>query len=174
MSEPQKSEPQNGRGALFAGGLAAILASACCLGPLVLIALGFSGAWIGNLTVLEPYRPIFIGAALVALFFAWRRIYRPAQACKPGEVCAIPQVRATYKLIFWIVAALVLVSLGFPYVMPFFLLITGVHHEKTVCRPRPRCRCCPRVGRHPDRHAVRAWHDLRLLPDHCQARAFQG
>ncbi|HAE8575192.1 mercuric transport protein, partial [Enterobacter asburiae] len=24
------------------------------------------------------------------------------------------------KLIFWIVAALVLVSLGFPYVMPFF------------------------------------------------------
>ncbi|HCV9856412.1 TPA: mercuric transport protein, partial [Klebsiella pneumoniae] len=43
-----------------------------------------------------------------------------AQACKPGEVCAIPQVRATYKLIFWIVAALVLVSLGFPYVMPFF------------------------------------------------------
>ena len=63
------SEPQNGRGALFAGGLAAILASTCCLGPLVLVALGFSGAWIGNLTVLEPYRPIFIGAALVAFFF---------------------------------------------------------------------------------------------------------
>ncbi|MFU1779736.1 mercuric ion transporter MerT, partial [Klebsiella pneumoniae] len=70
------SEPQNGRGALFAGGLAAILASTCCLGPLVLVALGFSGAWIGNLTVLEPYRPLFIGAALVALFFAWKRIYR--------------------------------------------------------------------------------------------------
>ncbi len=83
MSEPQKSEPQNGRGALFAGGLAAILASACCLGPLVLIALGFSGAWIGNLTVLEPYRPFFIGAALVALFFAWRRIYRPTARRKP-------------------------------------------------------------------------------------------
>ncbi len=80
------SEPQNGRGALFAGGLAAILASTCCLGPLVLVALGFSGAWIGNLTVLEPYRPLFIGAALVALFFAWKRIYRPVQACKPGEV----------------------------------------------------------------------------------------
>lgn len=82
--------------------------------------LGFSGAWIGNLTVLEPYRPLFIGAALVALFFAWKRIYRPVQACKPGEVCAIPQVRATYKLIFWIVAVLVLVALGFPYVVPFF------------------------------------------------------
>lgn len=83
------SEPQNGRGALFAGGLAAILASTCCLGPLVLVALGFSGAWIGNLTALEPFRPIFIAAALVAMFFAWRRIYRQAPACKPGEVCAI-------------------------------------------------------------------------------------
>ena len=34
------SEPNNGRTALFAGGLAAILASTCCLGPLVLITLG--------------------------------------------------------------------------------------------------------------------------------------
>lgn len=114
------SEPQNGRGALFAGGLAAILASTCCLGPLVLLALGFSGAWIGNLTVLEPYRPLFLVVALVALFFAWRRIYRSSQACGPGDVCAIPQVRGTYKLVFWIVVALVLVALGFPYVLPLF------------------------------------------------------
>jgi len=114
------SESQNGRGALAAGGIAAILASTCCLGPLVLVTLGFSGAWIGNLTALEPYRPLFIGAALVALFFAWRRIFRPAQDCKPGEVCAIQRVRTAYKLIFWIVAALVLVALGFPYVLPFF------------------------------------------------------
>lgn len=114
------SEPHNGRGALLAGGLAALLASTCCLGPLVLVTLGFSGAWIGNLTALEPYRPLFIGAALVALFFAWRRIFRPLPACEPGEVCAMPQVRTTYKFIFWIVAALVLVALGFPYIMPWF------------------------------------------------------
>lgn len=114
------SETRDGRGALFAGGLAAILASACCLGPLVLITLGFSGAWIGSLTVLEPYRPLFIGAALLAMFFAWRRIYRSAQACKPGEVCALPRVRRAYKFIFWAVAALVLVALGFPYVLPLF------------------------------------------------------
>ena len=43
------------KGTLVVGGLAAILASTCCLGPLVLVALGFSGAWIGNLTVLEPF-----------------------------------------------------------------------------------------------------------------------
>ena len=114
------SEPRSGRGALMAGGLAALLASTCCLGPLVLVALGVSGAWIGNLTALEPYRPLFIGAALVALVFAYSRIFRPAQDCKPGEVCAIPRVRASYKLLFWIVAVLVLIALAFPYVVPFF------------------------------------------------------
>ena len=113
-------EPSSGRGALAAGGLAAILASTCCLGPLVLITLGFSGAWIGNLTALEPYRPIFIGAALIALFFAWRRIFRPADACAPDDVCAVPQVRTVYKVMFWIVTALVLIALVFPYVLPLF------------------------------------------------------
>ena len=114
------SEPSAGRTALAAGGLAAVLASTCCLGPLILVTLGVSGAWIGNLTVLEPYRPIFIGVAAVALFLAWRRIYRPVEACAPSEVCAIPQVRRAYKVIFWVIVTLVLIALGFPYVVPFF------------------------------------------------------
>lgn len=114
------AERTQGRGALFAGGVAAILASTCCLGPLVLITLGFSGAWIANLTALEPYRPVFIVAALVALYFAWRRIWRPATACRPGEVCAVPRVNAAYKALFRIVCALVLIALGFPYVAPWF------------------------------------------------------
>lgn len=114
------TESQTGRGALLGGGLAAILASACCLGPLVLVTLGFSGAWIGSLTALEPYRPFFIGAALVAMGLAWRRIYRTAQQCKPGEVCAIPQVRSAYKAVFWIVAVLVLIALAYPLALPLF------------------------------------------------------
>ena len=119
MSE-LKAEPKSGRGSLIAGGVAAVLASACCLGPLVLITLGVSGAWIGNLAALEPYRPGFIGAALVAMVFAWRRIYRPAQDCDPGEVCAVPQVRTAYKITFWIVALFVLIALAFPFVLPLF------------------------------------------------------
>ena len=111
---------RTGRGALAAGGIAALLASTCCLGPLVLITLGFSGAWIGNLAVLEPYRPVFIVAALVALFFAWRRIFRLVAACAPGDACAVPRVRLAYKVMFWIVAGLVLIALVFPYAMPLF------------------------------------------------------
>ncbi len=111
---------RTGSGALLVGGLAAILASTCCLGPLVLVALGLSGAWIGNLTLLEPYRPFFIVGALVALFFAGRRIFRPAHACEPGEMCAVPQTRRVYKIVFGIVSALVLVALVYPYVAKLF------------------------------------------------------
>lgn len=114
------SKPPSGRGALATGGLAAILASACCLGPLILVTLGFSGAWISNLTALEPYRPILIGAALVALYFAWRRIFRPVQACRPGEVCALPRVRRGYQLMFWVVATLAAVAMAYPYLLPLF------------------------------------------------------
>lgn len=109
---------KSGWGPLSAGTIAALLASACCIGPLVLITLGISGAWIGNLVALEPYRPIFIGVALLAMFFAWRRIYRPAEKCEPGEVCAVPRVRVAYKIIFWIVCMLVLIALLFPYALP--------------------------------------------------------
>ena len=105
---------------LALGGLAAILASTCCLGPLILVMLGVSGAWIGNLTRLEPYRPYFLGAALIALWFAGRRIFQPARVCEPGDVCARPRVRTAYKVMFWCVVALVLVAFGFPYVAPLF------------------------------------------------------
>lgn len=75
---------------------------------------------VSNLTLLEPYRPIFIGAALIALFFARRRIWRPVTACAPGEVCALPQINRSYKVLFGIVVALVIIALGFPLLAPWF------------------------------------------------------
>ena len=114
------SHSTSGRGALFAGGLAAILASTCCLGPLVLVSVGLSGAWIANLTALEPYRPVFIAVALTALVLAFRRVYRPLQDCEPGEVCAVPAARRGYRIVSWIVVALVAIALGFPTAAPLF------------------------------------------------------
>ena len=105
---------------LAVGGIAALLAGVCCVGPFVLVSLGIGGAWLANLQVLEPYRPLFVGVALLALAFAWRAIYRPQAECEPGEVCAVPRVRRAYKLGFWSVAAILLVMLGFPYVAHYF------------------------------------------------------
>lgn len=115
-----KSQISGSLKTLFAGGLAAIAASACCLGPLVLITLGISGAWISNLTLLEPYRPVFIALAVVALYFAYRKIWQSAAACQPDKVCASPPGNRVYKMLFWIVVVLVAVALLFPYVVPWF------------------------------------------------------
>jgi len=109
-----------GSGFLAAGGVAAILASTCCLGPLILVMLGFTGAWIGSLSVLEPYRPLLLGVALVTLGSAGWRIFRPAQACEADETCATPRSRHIQKIFFAAVAALALVAFVFPYLARFF------------------------------------------------------
>jgi mercuric ion transport protein len=113
---------KTGKMTLVGGAVAAILASVCCLGPLVLFLLGMSGAWIGNLTVLEPYRPLFLGVAVVCMALAYRQIYRApaAETCEQGTFCARPQTNRLYKGMFWMVSALVLVALVFPYLMPLF------------------------------------------------------
>ncbi|MBW3549929.1 MAG: mercuric ion transporter MerT [Proteobacteria bacterium] len=115
MAEEKKSAA-----VLAAGGVAAVLASACCLGPLLLVSVGLGGAWLGQLQVLEPFRPFTIAIALIALFFAYRRIFRPQAACAPGEACATPRNRIAYKALFWGVAVLVLVAIAYPYVVPYF------------------------------------------------------
>ena len=105
------------RASLIGAALAAILASACCLGPFVLVTVGISGAWISNLAALEPFRPYALGIALLCMAFAYQRIYRApsAEACEPGTLCAVPQARRAQKIMFWILSALVLVAFGFPY-----------------------------------------------------------
>lgn len=103
-----------GLGALIAGGIAALLASACCLGPLVLVLLGISGAWIGNLVALEPYQPLFMVASAAALYFAWRRIWRPQ--CSTGAACALPRVNSGYKVFFVAVLFLLMLALAFPLI----------------------------------------------------------
>ena len=104
--------------ALSAGGIAALLTGACCVAPFVLVTVGLGGAWLANFQLFEPYRPLFIGIALAALGFAGWRAYPPAAECGLGEVCAVPRVRQGLRIGFWIVAALLLTMLGFPYFAP--------------------------------------------------------
>lgn len=106
---------------LMAGSLAAIGASACCVVPLLLLSLGISGAWISNLTALEPYRPIFIGLTLVFLGLAFRRLYLVPQVCEPGTACADPQTTKRQRIVFWSVSLLLLGLVAVPSIIPFFL-----------------------------------------------------
>src|SRR6266705_2318635 len=108
----------NAKGSLVAGIFAAIGASVCCVGPLVLLALGIGGAWIGNLTAFEPYRRLFIGLTLIFLGLAFRKIYLVPQACVPGAPCADPQTTTRQRLMFWSVAVLLLALLAVPWFAP--------------------------------------------------------
>lgn len=110
------------KASLIGGALAAIVASVCCLGPLVLVTVGIGGAWISNLVAFEPYRPYAISVALVCMGLAYRKIYRAGapEPCEPGALCAVPQTHRIYKMMFWVVSAMVLVALGFPYTARFF------------------------------------------------------
>jgi len=114
------SDQMRGSGFLAAGGVAAILASTCCLGPLILVLLGFSGAWIGNLSALEPYRPLFLGFTLIALGLAAVPTFRSTPACDADGSCAKPVSRRIQKIFFSAVALLALVAFIFPFVARFF------------------------------------------------------
>lgn len=104
---------------LLASVLAGIGASLCCVGPLVLLGLGVSGAWIANLTALEPLRPVFLTLALILLALAWRKLYR-APACTPGQVCATHGAARRQKIVFWVVAPALLALVAFPWYAPLF------------------------------------------------------
>ncbi len=110
----------NARGSLIAGILAGIGASVCCVGPLVLLALGIGGAWIGNLAALEPYRPIFVGLTLVFIGLAFRQLYMVPPMCAPGAPCADPRTNSRQRVIFWLVAVSLLALLAVPWFAPLF------------------------------------------------------
>jgi mercuric ion transport protein len=107
---------------IAAGGvLGALGAASCCVIPFALFLAGVSGAWIGNLTALEPYQPIF---AIVSLSFvgygAWRLNFKPTQVCADG-FCTTPQSDRVAKIGFWIAGTLVAIALGFPYAAGYFV-----------------------------------------------------
>lgn len=108
------------KSSLIASVLAAIGASVCCVGPLVLLALGIGGSWVGSLTAMEPYRPFFIGMTLLFLGLAFRKLYLVPQVCTPGTPCADPRTRQRQRLTFWIVTVLLLGLLAVPWFAPLF------------------------------------------------------
>ena len=110
----------SGKGSLIAGILAAFGASVCCVGPLVLLALGISGTWIGSLTVMTPFRPVFVGLTLLFLGMAFHRLYLRPRVCVPGTPCSIPGTLRRQRLIFWIVTVLLIGLLAVPWLAPLF------------------------------------------------------
>lgn len=97
-----------------AGILGAVAASSCCLLPFLLVSVGVSGAWIGNLTALAAYQPYIALITLTALGYGFYSVYwRTQQVCE-DEACERPLPRPAVKVGLWLGTMLILSALLFP------------------------------------------------------------
>ena len=121
---PASERSEIGRHRLVAVGgiLGALAASSCCIVPLILFSLGIGGAWIGNLTALAPYKPLFVGGTAGVLGYGFYLVYwKPRRACADGAACARAIPSRLVQLALWIATALVIAAFAFDYVAPLLL-----------------------------------------------------
>jgi mercuric ion transport protein len=109
-----RTDSRPGSWALGTATIAALLASSCCLAPLVLVSLGLSGAWLSNLRVLQTYSAIFTGIAAGALLLAGRALFRGAGSC------SVAGYNRRYHKTLFCIAALTLILLVTPLIAPWF------------------------------------------------------
>jgi len=103
--------------------LAALGASACCVLPFALFVAGVGGAWVGNLTALAPYQPLFVGLAVACLGGGYYAVYRRSKTadCAEDSYCARPSSSRIAKIGLWAATVLIVIAVGFPYAARFFL-----------------------------------------------------
>lgn len=114
---------QMSRSHWFATGgiIGAVLASSCCIVPLVLVTLGVSGAWIGNLTALEPYKPYFVIVTLAFLAGGFWHVYlRQKPDCVDGSYCARPEPALITKAVLWVATIIVVFAMTLQWWAPLF------------------------------------------------------
>jgi mercuric ion transport protein len=122
LKTSERSEAERQRLVAVGGILGALAASSCCIVPLILFSLGIGGAWIGNLTVLAPYKPIFVAGTAGLLGYGFYLVYwRPRRACANGAACARTVPSRLVQLALWVATVLVIAAFAFDYVAPLLL-----------------------------------------------------
>ncbi len=119
QADAQEQTGQRRATLLSVGGiLAALGAASCCIIPFALFLVGVSGAWIGNLTALAPYQPVFAAVALGFIGYGTYLVYwKPKTACAEGSYCARPASSRMAKIGLWSAGVLVVIAVGFPYLI---------------------------------------------------------
>lgn len=88
-----ETAPKQTSGSLAVGGsvVAAIVASACCWLPLLLVAFGASAAGVS--ASFEKARPLFLAVTVLLLGVAFYYVYFRKETCAPDSTCAVPNPR---------------------------------------------------------------------------------
>ncbi len=98
---------------LGASVLSAIVASLCCIGPLLAVVLGVSG--LAAASAFAKWRPLFLLGTFALLGLAWYWTYRKSkQACAEGAACATKPVGKWNKIVLWVATVLVALVAAFP------------------------------------------------------------
>lgn len=94
--------------------LAALIASACCWLPLLLVTFGVSAAGVS--AQFESVRPYFLALTAVFLGAGFYFSYFRRPTCKPGDSCAVPQPRLQRwnRAMLWIATVFVAGIAFFP------------------------------------------------------------
>jgi mercuric ion transport protein len=96
--------------------LAALAASSCCLGPLLLGALGIGGA--GAAGALGSYRPYLLAGTAVLLVAGFYFTYRkPREVGDPACGCERPRVNRAGRVSLWIGTVIVVLVAAAPTVL---------------------------------------------------------
>ena len=104
-------------GLTVAGAVASgLLASVCCIGPLLLAALGIGGAEL--LARFESYRPAFTAATFALLGVGFWLAYRKPKVIE-GDACGCeyPKANRLGRALLWIAAAVAIVFWSAPYII---------------------------------------------------------
>lgn len=107
------------KGPLIGGLAAGFVASVCCLGPLAIASLGIGGALAGGIAFLTPWRPVFIGLALLFLGLAAYRLFWAPRVCAPGGACVDARTLRNQRIAFVAVTITVAVLAAFPWYAPY-------------------------------------------------------
>jgi copper chaperone CopZ len=91
--------------------VAAIAASSCCVGPLILAALGIGGA--GAFAALRAYRPYILGVTAALLAAGFYFTYRKPKAAV-GDACGCEKPGRAGKSGLWIATGMVVVFAAAP------------------------------------------------------------
>lgn len=98
---------------------AALLASSCCIGPVLFAILGLGAFGAGSL--LERFRPIFIVLTFLILGIAFYLTYRKRTISCADGLCEVHGVSKWNKLTLWAITIFALTFLTFPEWSPILL-----------------------------------------------------
>ncbi|TAK00522.1 MAG: mercury transporter MerT [Candidatus Manganitrophaceae bacterium] len=105
------------------GPLSAFLSSVCCIGPLILSALGIGAGATGLLggsarfaASMVPYRPLFVLLTFAFLGLGFYSVYRRQPVCGGASACSPERLKRT-KRILWVIALISLILTISPYLL---------------------------------------------------------